>query len=320
MQPTSGPTSSVKLPRAVIRMSQQIAEKYAKRGEIEPVNADPNAPAPAPAQGTATAADPQPTSQTPDPRHADPAYWEQRFRATEGVLKRARLDWVAETDRLHQQIAELQGKIASLQSQATTKTDPIDITKLFSPEDIELYGEEQCRVMASVASRVADQRVGQAVEATVKPLQADAARRVEAQAKTDLDAFKDKLTELHPTWMAEDTDPAFAAWLDQEDENEVVRRTIMNVYVAKRNAAGAAKMFKNWKASLAPRTAPPVAPSGSGASPGTEDQTRTSHQASVVAAGYPSPEEITAFYKAAKLNKVTAQERVDFEARLKLRR
>ena len=320
MLPTTGPSSQVKLPRAVIRMSEQIRDKYEKRGQLDPVTADPNAPAPAPAQGTAPTVDPQPQGEGADPRHADPTYWKQRFQATEGVLKRARTDWLAETEKLHQQIAELQGKVISLQAQPTTKTDPIDITKLFTPEDIELYGEEQCRVMAGVAQRVADQSVAKVVEATVKPLQEDRTRQAQAQARTDLDAFKDRLTEIHPTWEIEDRDPEFAAWLDQEDENEVVRRTIMNVYVGKRNAAGAAKMFKAWKASMAPRTAPPVAPSGSGASPGTEDQTRTSQQAQVAAAGYPSPDEIKAFYKNAAIGKVTPQERTEFEARLKLQR
>ena len=134
-------------------------------------------------------------------------------------------------------------------------------------------------------------------------------------AKRDRDnAFIEKLYELAPD--LDDKDENWLAWLAQEDEaTGLQRQVILTQHVAKRDPIKAAKMHAQWKASTAAPAppAPPVSPSGSGAAPAGLDP----RQPTMLKA--PTQAEIKDFYKRASLGRVTDAQRVEFEARLKLR-
>ncbi len=329
MQPSQAP-NTLKLPRAVLRRSAAIDARYAPKpaDEPEPNPADPNAPAAtAPAVPVAPAADPQPPAPAGDPRDSDPDYWRQRFQVTEGILRRERTDRRTENEGLHQQMTELQGQVRALQAQSSP-TQKIDIAKYFTPEQIELYGAEQCETMAATAERAASTKAEELISAAVQPLKDAQARTATNDAEAKKQAFISKVTELVPDWQIIDVDPGFLAWLAEEDENTgTQRQELLNIHIRNKNAAACGRMFMNWKATQARTPAPPpaprvppVAPSGSGAAPGDTQAAAPAAPDPGAAMGHPSKEEKKAYFTRSALGKVKDAERTAFEARLALPR
>lgn len=330
MQPNTA-SNDTKLPRAVLRRSAEIKARIDARRTPEPDqpnHAGDAAPAATPAAPPAPPVDAQPQAPAGDPRDSDPAYWKQRFSVTEGILRSERAARTAQTEGLHQRVAELEGQLRSLQATAKP-TEKIDIAQFYTPEQIAQYGAEQCEVMAETAMRAATATAQKLIDAAVQPIKQERERAAVNDATNAKQAFTDKLTELYPKWPTADVDPRWLAWLAEEDENEVVRQTILNVYIDKGNATGAAKMFRAWEKSVAPAVvppppAPPITPSGSGANPGPENPGAPS-PASAADATPPTSAEIKDFYKRAATIRpgrpgyVTDSDRVKFEARLALR-
>lgn len=334
MQPTQAPNET-RLPRAVIRRSAALQERLDARNKPpESENTDPATPtdpATTPAVVVATPVDPPPKP-AGDPRHSDPAYWQQRFEVTSGILTQERRERSAERDRLNQRATELQGQVETLKAQAPTPK--IDVSQFFTEEQRAKYGDEQCEVMAQTAMRAARETAKGLVDAAMQPLKQE---RDDAQArerKTTTDAFQAQLTELFPAWADADKDPSWLAYLADLDENTgYARQDLLNQHIGRANARGCAAMLQAWTRSKAPAAAaasptpaptptPPITPSGRGAAGGPD----TSREVVPAGAkGYPTPAETKDFYKrSSTLRKgqpgfVTDAERVDFEARLRLR-
>lgn len=327
MQPTQAP-NTLKLPRAVLRRSAAIEARYAPKTTDEPETppaGDEAAPAAttAPATPPATPVDTQTPAPAGDPRDSDPNYWKQRFQVTEGILRRERADRQTQTEGLHQQVTELQGQIRVLQAQSSP-TQKIDVSKYFTPEQIALYGEEQCETMAATAERAATVKAEELINAAVQPLKDAQARTATNNAAAEQQAFTDKLSELVPDWQAWDVDQGWRDWLAEDDENGVQRQSLLDIHIRNRNAVACGRMFMAWNATRTrapappPQRTPPVAPSGSGAAPG--DTQAAAPAAPEGAQGRPSSAEIKDFYKRASLGKVKDAERTAFEARLALPR
>lgn len=316
MQQASQALNETRLPRAVLRRSAAIQARLdAQKAESEAPVADPNAP---PAPPSAEAAPPvatTPPAPAQDPRENDPAYWKQRFNVTAGVLRVEREERAAEAADFNRRIAELEDQIRNLQAAAPSAPNAaVDATTILTQEQIETLGTEEAQAVVDAALRVARETAQKAIEAEVKPLR-DARARDAADAQRARDnAFLEKLYELAPD--LDDKDENWLAWLAQEDEaTGLQRQAILTQHVAKRDAVKAAKMHAQWKASIAAPAppAPPVSPSGSGAAPAGLDP----RQPTMLKA--PTQAEIKEFYKRASLGKVTDAQRVEFEARLKLR-
>ncbi len=323
MQPTTAP-NEVKLPRAVLRRSAAIQARIDARNkpaEPEIIPTGDAAPATPPAAALAPPAEPQAAAPAADPRDSDPSYWKQRFSVTEGILRRERTDRATERDSLYQRIAKAEDDLRTLQATAKPADDVIDLALFYTPAQIEQYGEEQCRVMATTALRAARQTAQASIDAAVRPLQERQERQQTDSAAEARQGFEDALTEQLPNWREIDADNRWRAWLAEEDENEVVRQTVLNVYLQKGNAVGAARMMKKWIATVAPAPAaatptPPITPSGSGANPEGGNAPPPSPAAQ---AGAPTDVEVRDFYKRSALGKVKPDERTAFEARLALR-
>lgn len=329
MQPNTA-SNETKLPRAVIKRSAAIAARYAKPDEPdEPNPASENAaPASPPAAPPAPPIDAQPPTPPADPRVTDPAYWQQRFQVTQGILSRERQERATQVEDLHRKVDDLTAQLRT--SQVTKPTDDkIDVTQFYTPEQIEKYGEEQCESMARTAMRAASKVAQDQIAAAVQPLKDQQTRAVANAAADAKRTFVEQLTELYPNYAAVDVDPRWLKWL-AEDENGVERNDILQIHIDKRDARAIARMLKAWeKTTVAapapvPPPAPPITPSGSGASPGS-DAPEAPRNPAAAEAGYPGKAEIKDFYKrAATVRKgqpgyVTDQDRVAFEARLALR-
>ena len=308
----SAALTETRVPRQVSARLAASEARYRTPEPDTPTPAEGAAPANQPATPPAAPANTQPTPAA-DPRHADPNYWKQRFEVTSGILARERDQRVAQMEGMNTRITELQTQIQTLQ--AAAPTPEIDLTAFYTPAQIEAYGEEQCRVMASTAMKAAQVHAQKAIDAAVQPLKQRQESDATHSAEQRKQAFVDKLTELVPDWQVTDKDPRWCdeidGWLAQEDEHGAVRQSILNAHIQSGNAVGAAKMFKAFTKSIAV-VPPPVAPSGSGAGAG--------ESAPVAQPGltHPSPAEKKAFYTRSALNKVKDSERTEFEARLKL--
>lgn len=318
MQPNQA--NETKLPRAVLRRSAAIAEKYKPR-EPDPANpAAEAAPAPGPAATPATPA--EPAAPAVDPRESDPAYWKQRFSVTSGLLTRERTENQTQVRALNQRIAELEAEASRIQ--ATTPSE-IDLTQIFTPEQIEKFGEEQCRVMAKAAATTARTEAQKLIDAAVQPLKSS---RDQDQAETNRrrqQEMRDQITEVYPAWTVDDKDPRWLAWLAEIDETtQTERQATLNAHITAGNGTAIGNMFRVWSKTIAPAPtppaptppAPPVTPSGSGAS-ATVDIPPASN-AQVDGLKPLTPGETKAFYTRAAINKVTDAERKVFEARLAL--
>ena len=304
MQPSQA-TNETRLPQAVLRRSAEIARKF---GPQEP-KTEPDTPIVEPAAPPAAS-----PAEAADPRESDPAYWKQRFKVTEGVLKAERERAQQQVASHRQQVSELQEQIRTLQASPTAPAEAIDLSAYFTPEQIEAYGEEQCMVVATAADKAAKVSAQKAIDAAVAPLRQRQVQEDEDATLRDRNKFIHDLTKELPEWQEIDAQDAWKAWLAQiDDATGFERQAILTRHNTANNVAGVVKVFKNYlKDTKRELPQPPVAPHGTGANAqgsGTPPQPQ--------AAFNPTPAQIKDFYSRAARNKVTDQERAQMDAWLK---
>ena len=298
MQPSQA-TNETRLPQAVLRRSAEIARKYAPQ--------EPKAEPDTPIVETAPVA----AAEATDPRESDPAYWKQRFKVTEGVLKAERERAQQQVASHRQQVSDLQEQIRTLQASPTAPTEAIDLSAYFTPEQIEAYGEEQCMVVATAADKAAKAQAQKAIDAAVAPLRQRQTQDDEDAATRARNTFIHDLTAALPDWQEIDATDAWKAWLAQiDDSTGFQRQEVLTRHNTANNVAGVVKVFKNFlKDTKRDLPQPPVAPHGTGANAqgsGTPPQPQSAFN--------PTPAQIKDYYSRAARNKVTAQEREQMDA------
>ncbi len=308
-------SNETRLPRQVLQRSAAIAERLQAR-ESEAASAAAPTPPAEPSAEAATPAAPAPAAPPADPRESDPAYWKQRFKATEGVLRVEREARVASEGAFKQQISELQTQVRTLQAAAPAAA--IDMAQFLSPEQIETLGEEEASAIVNAALKVAQAEARKAVEAEITPLREQRAAEAADAAKSARDRFVDALTEQVPDYAEIDKTEGWLAWLAQEVDVEgvgsVQRQVLLDQNVSSGNAKNVAAMFKAYLKTQA-RPTPPITPSGDGAVPSGEVPVPAN--AGLVGL---TKAEIRGYFTRSALGKVTDAQRVAFEARMKLPR
>jgi hypothetical protein len=308
-------SNETRLPRQVLQRSAAITERLkARESEADPA-ADPTPPA-QPSADAAPPAAPTPATPAPDPRESDPAYWKQRFKATEGVLRVERDERVAAERLLKQQVAELQDQIRTLQ--ASAPPSEIDTSQFLTAEQIETLGEEEAAAIVRAALKVAQAEARKIVDVEIKPLRDQREAEAAANVKSARERFLDGLIELVPNYDEIDKSEGWLRYLAQEVDVEGVgsvrRQVLLDQNVSAANVKNVAAMFQAYLKSQE-RPAPPVAPRGTGAvSSGEEPSPATAGLIGLTSA------EIKEFFKRAATGKVTDQERKTFELRRKLPR
>jgi hypothetical protein len=312
-------SNGTQLPRAVIRGSARVAQLEAERK----ARAEEAAPAPAatdvtPSAGTesqpAAQPAPEPPSTPPNPRDADPVYWQQRFHTVQGLLDSVKRDRAAERAKWNLERDQLQARILELEQVSAAQPEAIDISAFFTPEQIEKYGEEQCQVMATAAVHAAKTSVQATVEAQLKPLREQAKRTQEQRTEELMDAFLERLTALVPDYASFDERDDWKAWLADDDEmSGEQRQSILHRHIQRFDEMKTAAMFEAFRKTLQAPPSPPVTASKTG-----EGSTPTPPAPPTGGSGAPTQAEIKDFYKRAKLGKLKDGERVAFEARLRL--
>jgi hypothetical protein len=319
-------TNETRLPRAVLKRSAEIEAHLAAQREAHArLTAEPSAaPAPDAPPQVQTAETPPgaPAAPPADPRESDPAYWKHRFLTTDGVLRRQVDAHNSQLAAANQRVTELQEQVRTLQ-QAVPSPKP-DITKFFSPEQIEKYGAEQCEVMLQGSAALAKDQVSKAIEDRVKPIEEEAKAKAEREAEDtkrkqaeDWQRFLNSIEAAHPGFKVLDTSPGWQAWLTETDPaTDLPRQETLEKHVQLRNLAPIVRMLKTYEQSTRPPT-PPVAPHGTAANGGSE----VPPPSPAAQAGAPTDKEVRDFFTRAAVSprSVTAEQRAAFEARMKLR-
>jgi hypothetical protein len=319
--------NETRLPRAVLRRSAAIADRLAARDAAGQETPDPavtaaTVPEEPPPEPATTAADTPPLPAPPappvaaaaeDPRDNDLGYWKQKAKSVTGRLAAAKQEHDAEVQVMSQQIRELQEEVAALK--ASKPPEPIDLGAYFTPEQVEELGEDQCRAILAASEKRSQDAVKQAVDAALKPLQAQQQREQKSTLQSRRHAFEDELAEQVPDYVAIDKNPDWLAWLEEEDEaTGIVRGVALNSHVERLDAQKVARIFKAYLKQTVVVPQPPVAARGTGAGPSGEPPAATPASTR----GPLTAQEKKAFFTRSALGKVSDRERAEFEARLKL--
>ncbi len=309
--------SDVSVPRQVRERAERARQLLQPESDQSVVTPEPQSAAPESAPPAATQPD-IPTG--PDLLEAapgkenDPAYWRHRASAINGFWKADKTRFLGQIDTLKKQVSDQALKIAQLEAAKPVTTEDIDLTAYFSPEQIEELGEAQCKAVAETARKMATQTVQAQVKALVEPLQqerADEAKRAQEAREAE---FFAALTELFPNWQAVDADDRWKAWLRQMDSaTGFERQDLLERAMSRGDAPRVAGMLNQFMDTLGQATPvppePPVVPAGSAAGVGGGSP-------ATAVTSYPTRAEIKAFYTRAAQNKVTAEERRQFDARV----
>lgn len=334
--PATAAIPDTKLPRQVIERMQRIeAMKGAVNGEPTPIAADVDPPPgdeppanPPPAQ---PANEPNPNEPPAldlrpfhdpalehDPRANDPMYWRKRLSVDTGMWKARVQRERAESDARE---AELRAKVTTLEAQVkqlqqASKPAAVDLSNLFSSEQLEALGEDQANAIAAATFKVAQQQVSAALAEQRTAEETRHAQASQQNAERRKRQFFDDLDELVPDWVAINSRQDWLQWLTEIDSRTgQPRQTALTASEGNMDAQGVAAIFGAFKASLAPRPAPPVAaPRAAGAPAAAVASTSDP-------SGPPSDEEIKAHYKRCSVNGgkgYPEAERIAFEKRLAL--
>jgi len=247
-----------------------------------------------------------------DPRHSDPAYWQQRFSVTQGMLEKERRERIQDQAEFDEKLNELRAQLRESQQPAqpvVAQQAAINLEQFFTPEQIDRYGQDELETMAQVAIRAGRETAQQAINEAMQPIREREEREQQTRESQAQAGFQDALAEAVPDYEAIDAMQSWRDWLaGVDDRTGLVRQEILTANVRRRNAAGVAAVFNAFKAEQAPAAEPPIAPQGGG---GPADQTPPSNSARK--ASY-SPAEIRDYYKRASIGKVSDQERLSFES------
>lgn len=309
---TATVSSSVTLPRAVRRQLAAIEAESTPASDVENPTQEATEPtAAAPTTAPVTPESPA-HSAVQDPRENDPNYWRQRFKVTEGMLRRLQETSAAAINERDKQLDDLRTRIRALEEQGPRSTGRADLSAFFTPEQIDQFGEDQCAAMAAAAEKAARTQAQALIDAEVKPIRQQREQEQQRAQQTREQQFWTDLAEAYPNYAETNADQAWLDWLaDEDDVTGEIRQDILDRHRANLSGHGVAKLFQAFDRSRAkPTRTPPVAPS-------TRVATGASPQAVQPSKGYPSRDEIREFYKRSATGKVTDKERAEFEARLR---
>lgn len=261
-------------------------------GSTPPTEAPPQDPPPAPA---APDANPQRISvgkldlaelinladySAADPaRESDPVYWKARFMVADGMAKKTRQvnetnrSLQAEVDRLNKEVTRLKTAApaaAAAQVPAPIRPEEIELTRYYTPEQIEEFGEAQLRahLAATLTSseQIIQERVEQRVNARLEPIEQEREtarqrheREARERAQEEENEYVAQLTELLPEWSEINKDPRWLRWLDGKNSDGIARQVVLDQLAAARNAERTAALFKTFlqESGALPKPPPP---------------------------------------------------------------
>lgn len=167
----------------------------------------------------------------------------------------------AEVRRANERMAELSAQVEALTGKKAKDAlaDAIGDHPGLSAEQVETYGEDMLKAVAAYIMPTIISTVRKAVDglrAEFKEHVAPVAERVQHVEETAAQRAEREFVEAldralpadpdngRPGWRATDNDPAFTAWLNEEDPiSGLIRRSALDKHVANRDAARVAVIF-----------------------------------------------------------------------------
>lgn len=331
-------TATASLPDT--RLPRQIRERMARIEAMkDQPTGDPEVPIAAevpPQPGEAPGANPTPPSPTgtpnpdepkpelrpfhdpalkTDPRADDPTYWRQRLSVLQGRMRDERQEFETRESALRAEVNDLKAQVKQLQQ--ATKPAAVDLSTLFTPEQLDALGEDQAQAIASATFKAAQQQVDAALTEQRTAAETQRAQSNERAMERQKRQFFDDLEERVPDWVAVNARQDWLEWLRETDPRTGrQRQAALTASEQAFDAQGVAAVFDAFKAAQAPRPTPPVAaPRAAGA---TAAAPAANADLSMLP---PGPDEIREHYKRCSVNGgkgYPETERVAFEKRLKL--
>lgn len=214
--------------------------------ELEALAA-PETPPAEPAPPPPVSANPPPPSPPPPAPPADDTVWEHKYKSLQGRFN-------ALVPELQNQVktlqSDLQTAIERLNAAAETKKKPEPVEPTVDPADVETFGADMVDMVKRVAERmfggVAREMQTQAADLTDRIARLEEALQgtSKAVAATAEERFYDRLAELVPEWEKINVDPAFLAWLGEDDPIHGPRQNALQQAHQALNVNRTAAVFK----------------------------------------------------------------------------
>jgi hypothetical protein len=148
---------------------------------------------------------------------------QEQFNWAEGNRRKAERQ-AAEVQRLLQEkeqaAAVVEQRLRDMESEKA-RSAPItndDISRLFSPEQIESLGLENCRAVIAANRTLLAEGSAAAIKAATSEIQRELAQTRQESAQSRKAAFDAGLLAAVPNWRLIDNSAAFSQWLDKPDE------------------------------------------------------------------------------------------------------
>lgn len=304
--------TEVRLPRQVKALADRaralelpVIEDQPTPG-VEVVDAPPTAKEVVEAKAT-----PDPTPQPQPFNQEREQYWLDRVKTVEGMF---RAKYKRRIDGLQTELKAARDAIRELESKRQDSAE-IDLSEFFTAEQIEVLGEDQAMIQASVIKKQATKIARDLVEREVLPLQKQRKDDEDEEAQDEQLKFLSRLSALCPHWKEVNVDPRWLVYLEQVEPNSgFYRQEIITKAQDNGDAERVARMIREFEATLSPVPVPAEpsrVPAGHGAPAGSPPPPPETNQ------GPPSKYEIRDHFKRKSIGKISQQEISEFQARMK---
>lgn len=169
--------------------------------------------------------------------------WEKRFKG----LKKAHDTEITE---LRNAKDSLEGKIAQLEEllEKAKTVEPAAQEPIFTPEEVEEYGEDFLKMVQRAAERIAKPNGSEDVASQLKELREQFNGIVQHQVRSEKEMFYDALDKAVPDWEQINEDKGFHAWLAEEMPLTGKERQVFLVDAQEKLDADAViRFFTAWK-------------------------------------------------------------------------
>jgi hypothetical protein len=296
-----------------VRLPRQVRERGEKaRALLTPNPDEPVAPVSAESPPPPAAVE-TPTPPPADTRENDVGYWRHRFNVTEGMWKAEKVRFNEKVSALQQELQAAHARVRELEMKGTASED-VDLSTIFTAEEVETLGEDQARIQARAILQQARRIAGDVIQREVEPLRKQRLDEIEETERERQTAFLRGLTKEVPHWKEVNADPRWLAFLETEDDaTGIWRQAIVDNAQDKGDFMRVANLIRQWEKTFSPVPVPDNPPlsvegrsGGDGGNPPPPAPAR----------GYPTKQEIRDFYKRKAINRISDSEIKEFEARM----
>ncbi len=246
----------------------------------------------------------------------DPVYWRHRASAMQGMFRaeQKRLkDIIAARDS---RIGELEAEVVKLQAEKPAVEPAIDLSKFFTPDQLDDIGEDHAKFLIKTAMAAARETVQDQIAKHIEP-QRKAQQDTEQERKNaEWNSFLERLTALVPNWQVINESDAWKLWLSRVDDvSGFERQELLDRATDRRDDKRTAALFNAFLQSQGGERvdvsdAPPVVPKGNAAGAGGGQQSSALMPL--------KPGEAKDYYTRKARNKTTEEEDALFKKRLLL--